>query len=360
MSYGGYPDLTGVKKILIVKLRHLGDVLLTGPVFASLKRALPDAQIDAYVYTEAFPMLEGHPALGRLIGYDRKWKKMGFFSRLLQEGRVLREIRKGGYDLVISLTEGDRGALAAKVAKAPIRVGFEPKGKWQKKIYTHVAKNCPGVRHTVERNLDALRRIGISPEERELYLHVPEEARKSIEQKIGTAPFVMIHPTSRWRFKCWPKEKMRQLAESLIQRGKKLVFTSGPDSAEMEMLEEITRGLDVVNLGGRITLKELAALIEKTELLICVDSVPLHMASALKKPVVAIFGPTSDVAWGPWRNKQARVVSQNLSCRPCYQDGCGGSKISDCLYTLPVSQVLDAVDGLLGGEELKLRVLETI
>jgi heptosyltransferase-3 len=72
--------------------------------------------------------------------------------------------------------------------------------------------------------------------------------------------------------------------------------------------------------------------------------VPLHMASALKKPVVAIFGPTSDAAWGPWRNPRAKVVAQNISCRPCYQDGCGGSKYSDCLHTLPVERVLEALD----------------
>ena len=125
-----------------------------------------------------------------------------------------------------------------------------------------------------------------------------------------------------------------------------MVFTSGPDAVEREMVAHIVEGLDVVNLSGRVTLKELAALIEMSELLVCVDSVPFHMANALKKRVVAIFGPTSDVTWGPWRNVEARVVAQNFSCRPCYQDGCGGSKMSDCLATLPVGMVLKAIDSL--------------
>lgn len=348
MTYGDYPDLNGVKKILIVKLRHLGDVLLTGAVFSALKRALPEAMVDAYVYSEAAPMLEGHPGVDGIIGYDRKWKKLGFFGRLKKEWEILRRIRKEGYDLVINLTEGDRGVLAAKMARARIRVGFEPKGKWQKKTYTHVVKHCPGLRHTVERNLDALRRIGIFPkeDERDLFLHVPDKAIEAMRNKLGDEPFIVIHPTSRWRFKCWPVDKMRRLAEELIQRGKRLVFTSGPDAEERAMLAEIAGGLDAVNLGGQISLKELAALIQMSELLICVDSVPLHMASALKKPVVAIFGPTSDVTWGPWRNTHARIVAQNFSCRPCYQDGCGGSKMSDCLHTLPVDQVLRAVESL--------------
>jgi len=95
-------------------------------------------------------------------------------------------------------------------------------------------------------------------------------------------------------------------------------------------------------------------LIEMSELVVCVDSLPFHMANALKKRVVAIFGPTSDVTWGPWRNKNARVVAQKMSCRPCYQDGCGGSKVSDCLATLGVSAVLEVI------EELESKVLSEV
>ena len=87
-------------------------------------------------------------------------------------------------------------------------------------------------------------------------------------------------------------------------------------------------------------------MIQMSEFLVCVDSVPFHMASALKKGVVAIWGPTSEVSWGPWRNPNARVVAQNLSCRPCFQDGCGGSKMSDCLFTLPVGQVWKGIESL--------------
>lgn len=348
MTYGDYPDLSGVRKILVVKLRHLGDVLLTTPVFTNLMQSIQRVQIDAFVYEEAKPMLEGHPAIHSLICYDRRWKKLGLFQRLAKEWRLLMMIRRNRYDLVINLTEGDRGALAAKISGAKIRVGFTPKGRWQKKLYTHVVKHCPGVRHTVERNLDALRRIGIFPEEtgRELQFHIGSLAAESMQQRLGSSPFVLIHPTSRWRFKCWSIEKMRSLVSHLLQRGKKIILTSGPDPIEIEMVEAIAKGFDVEVFAGKITLKEFGALINLSEVLICVDSVPLHLASALKRPVVALFGPTSDATWGPWRNPKARIVSQNFSCRPCYQDGCGGSKYSDCLQTIPVERVLAAVDSL--------------
>jgi len=344
MSYGDYPDLTNVRKILIVKLRQLGDVLLTGPVFSALKARLPEAQIDAFVYSESIPLLEGNPAISSFIGYDRNWKKRSFFYRLRQEAKLLRNIRRQGYDLVINLTEGDRGAIAAKYSKATVRVGFDPKGKGlfgKKKLYTHIAKNCPSLRHTVERNLDAVRRIGIFPEmeERDLFLQIDLSALERMKQQVGEK-FILIHPTSRWRFKCWPVEKMRALAIALLEEGFQLVFTSGPDPIEVAMVNQITQGLNVHNLAGKISLKELSALIQLSRLLICVDSLPLHLSSALKKPVLALFGPTSDITWAPWRNPHAQILSQNFSCRPCYQDGCGGSKRSDCLATLSVETVL--------------------
>jgi heptosyltransferase-3 len=346
--YGDYPDLTSVKKILVIKLRQLGDVLLTGPVFSALKSRMPAAQIDAYVYSESIPMLDGHPSLHECIGYDRSWKKGSFYQRILNELRVLRRIRAGRYDLVINLTEGDRGAVAAKISGAKIRVGFDPKGsglKGKKKLYTHVVKNCPSLRHTVERNLDAVRRIGIFPaqNERDLSLHIPDTDLKKMWGLAGSG-FILIHPTSRWRFKCMPVEKMRTLAEILVSRGHSLVFTSGPDKDELAMIQEISGAVPCLDLAGKVTLKELAALIELSAQVICVDSLPLHIASALKKPVLAIFGPTSDVTWGPWRNPAAQIVSQNFSCRPCHQDGCGGSKRSECLTTLSVETVLHALD----------------
>jgi len=240
--------------------------------------------------------------------------------------------------MVINLTEGDRGALAAKIAKAKIRVGFTPKGKWQKKLYTHTVKNFGGMRHAVERNLDALRCIGIFPKEehRELVFSINEKV------SIGT-PFILIHPTSRWRFKCWSVSHMRSLIEQLLKQGKRVVLTSGPDPIEIEMVEKIALGLDVESLAGKTSIKQLGSLIDQSECLICVDSVAHHMASALKKKVVVLFGPTSEITWGPWRNPHARVVTKQMSCRPCYQDGCAGSKYSDCLQTLPVQQVLSAI-----------------
>jgi len=343
MTYGNYPDLSKVRSVLVVKLRHLGDVLLTTPVFFCLKEALPSAQIDAYIYEEAKEILQGNPSISNLIGYDRKWKKLPFFARLKQELKLFLQIRKKKYDLVINLTEGDRGVLIAKISGAKVRVGFSPKGRIQKKWITHIVKQCPSPRHTVEKNLDSLRRIGIFPKEeaRALFFHIEDKTLTSMQKQIGEAPFILIHPTSRWRFKCLPVETMRALILSLESQDKKIVLTSGPDPIEMSMVQAIAKGTNAKVMAGKTSLKELGALISLSDQLICVDSVAHHMASALKKTVLAFFGPTSQTTWGPWRNPDAQIFSQNFSCQPCYQDGCGGSKYSDCLATIRVEKILE-------------------
>jgi len=362
MKYGNYPDLTRVKKILVIKLRHHGDVLLTSPVFSNLQAAIPQAEIHAMVYKDTVPMLEGHPAIQKFLSYDRGWKKLGFFGKMLKELALLKEVRKEKYDLVINLTEGDRGAIAAFVSGAKICVGIDPEGKGfrgKRKIYSHLVKNCKTPRHTVEKNLDALRRIGIfpTPEERDLFFSFPAESIKRVHQLLeenGLSPqdsrgYFLLHPVSRWKFKCWPTSLVAKLIQDLHQRGEKIVISASPDASELQMVDEILTlvpEVPVLNLAGKTSLKELGALIEMSRCLVCVDSVPLHMSSALKTPTVVLFGPTSEINWGPWQNQKARVVTQDLPCRPCFMDGCGGSKKSDCLLTLPVRRVLSVIDSI--------------
>lgn len=342
-----------MNRILVIKLRHLGDVLLSAPVFHVLKKKFPAACIDAYIYRESLPMLEGHPAINDFLLTDPSSKG----GSLKQELKLLWEIRKRKYDLVINLTEGDRGALAALFSGAPHRIGFDPgsKGLWgKKKIFTHLVKNCKQPRHAVERNLDALRCFGLFPdeEERKLEMHIPEVARERVEillrEKRVEKGFVAIHPVSRWFYKCQRPEQVARLIRALKDRGEEVVLTSGPGAKELKFIEEILTlaGGGATSFAGQLSLKELGALYLQSKALITVDSVPLHMASALKVPVVALFGPTSEENWGPWQNPKARVVTEPMPCRPCFMDGCGGSKRSDCLERLSTEAILRAYDEL--------------
>lgn len=144
---------------------------------------------------------------------------------------------------------------------------------------------------------------------------------------------------------------MAYLIQVLKQRGEKIILTAGPDTRECEMIEEILQlaGEEaIISLAGKLSLKELGALFLQAKALITVDSVTLHIASALKVPVVALFGPSSEENWGPWQHPRARVVAEALPCRPCHLDGCGGSKRSDCLDRLSIGAILKAYEEVSG------------
>ncbi len=357
IHYGDYPDHSTIKKILIIKLRHHGDVLLTSPVFSCLKNKFPKAEIDALIYEETRPMLEGHPAISTIYSYDTAWKKLPIMGKIGRELTLIKKIRSVGYDTVINLTEGDRGAINAWITGAPVRLGWDPGqdcffGK--RKIYTHIIKRSQRPRHMVEQNLDACRRMGIFPgrEERQLHLHIPNEAHLAIRKHltgVATGSYLLLHLTSRWLFKCWPLQKNIDLVRALQDRGIPLVLSAAPDSMELKLIDLILKKCKpegIVNLSGKLSLKELAALIRDSLGLITIDSVPMHIASALQKPTIALFGPSSEEAWGPWQNPHAAVLAAKFPCRPCNLDGCGGGKVSDCLAAIKLPEVINKIDEL--------------
>ncbi len=351
-------DLNTVRRALVVKLRHHGDVLLTSPVFTVLKNRAPHLELDALVYAETAPMLSGHPAIHAIHTVDRGWKERGLGYALAQEWRLLRTLRARRYDLLVHLTENPRGAWLAVLLAVPYAVvrDYRPRrGRLWHAAFTHRYRIPARPRHTVEIHLDALRRLGIqpAPEERRLVLVPGEDAERAVAERLrrhGLAPkgFIHVHPTSRWRFKCWEPEGYAALIDALQERGERVVITAAPDPAERQFVAEVTARLRraTVDLSGQLSLKELAALCAQAKCFIGVDSVPMHIAAAVQTPVVALFGPSGDLEWGPWMVR-ARIVTSGHSCRPCGLDGCGNGKISECLAALPVEQVLAAVQELL-------------
>src|SRR4029453_3493792 len=205
-------DLSRVRRALVIKLRHHGDVLMASPVFTVLKRAAPHAEVDALVYQETAPMLERHPAISILHTIDRSIKDRGPAAQLIGDGRLWGALRARHYDLVVHLTEHPRGAWLTRIAGA--RWGVAPErarsGWFWRRCFTHrylLPRSTP--RHAVEADLDALRRIGIWPEESEKKLvHVPgPDAEKRVAALLAThrlarGRFVLIHPGPRWVVTC--------------------------------------------------------------------------------------------------------------------------------------------------------------
>ncbi len=352
--------LHALRRILVTKLRHHGDVLLTSPVITALRNHCPDAEVDALVYADTAPMLSLHPGLTQLHTVDRGWKKLGALAQARAEWGLLSRLRARRYDLIVHLTEHPRGAWLARATGARWAVGPRRPGTFWRKSFTHqYASPAHARRHTVERNLDALRRLGLQPsgEDRRLTLIAGPEADVRIDTLLAEAGlhpqgFIHLHPASRWLFKCWPVEHNAALVRSLVERGAPVVLTAAPDARETALVAAIVEaaGVPVLNLAGQLSLKELAALSARARLFVGVDSAPMHMAAAVLTPTVALFGPSGEYEWHPWRVPHVVVASDHHPCRPCGLDGCGGGKVSDCLAHLPVAQVLAAVDALLGAD----------
>ncbi|CAI2003207.1 Lipopolysaccharide core heptosyltransferase rfaQ [Serratia liquefaciens] len=305
------PD-TSIQRILIVKLRHHGDMLLITPVINTLQQNYPQAQIDVLLYKETQEMLASHPALSNVFVIDRQWKKQGTKAHLSHELNLIRQLKARHYDLVVNLADQWRSAILARLTGALIRLGFDfPKrqGFLWRYCHTHLVPVSDHARlHTVEQNLSLLQPLGLPGVSQQVTMSYPSQDWQACEQLLQqqgiTGDYIVVQPTSRWFFKCWSEEKMAATISALQADGHSLVITSGPDQKEREMVARILAlcpPQGVVSLAGQLTLRQLAALIDHAKLFIGVDSVPMHMAAALQTPCVALFGPSKLVFWRPWQ-----------------------------------------------------------
>jgi heptosyltransferase-3 len=385
-------DFASLRRVLVIMLRHHGDVLLTSPVYSALRTAAPGVEIDALIYRETLPMLAFNPDLTTIHTIDRGWKKAGALAHVRAEWRLLSTLKARHYDLVVHLTDHRRGAwlvraLSPRHAVAPrlrnegMRCGADAiAARFWKTSFTHSYANASSVapgsalarRHTVEQNLDALRRLGLAIARPPSLTMVAgddgeRDAMALLDRLDVRESFIAMQPTSRWLFKCWPVASNAALVASLLRRGETIVLSCAPDERERAMLTAIAAAvrampgvpsdrLKLADDGG--SLNRLAALIARAKLFVGIDSAPMHIAAAMGTPTVALFGPSGEFNWGPWQVEHRVVTNESFSCRPCGQDGCGGGKVSDCLVRLPVHDVLAAIDDLtreVGGRDHPLR-----
>jgi heptosyltransferase-3 len=335
------------KRVLVIKLKQPGDVLVSTPVIAALKEAWPNCHLTFLVPKGTEEMVAGHPGLDDLLVVDRRretWR---------QKLRFIRELRGRRFDLVLELSGGDRGAIYAFLSGARERLGFERPGMpfWQRRgCFTRLLQRPPVKMHLVEQNLEALRALGIKPEKPRLRFFWDQEVEKRVQDLLavhGLAPgaFAVMHPGAGWRFKCWTPAGCARVLEHLHQRGLPVVITGTQAAHEQELLAAILMESRVapVNLAGRLSLKELGALIAQARLFFGMDSAPMHLAAAVDTPAVALFGPSGVFNWGPWGEGHL-VLQKDWDCAPCGRDGCQGSKISRCLTEMMPEEVLEAME----------------
>lgn len=351
-------EFAAIKRVLVIKLQHLGDVLLTTPVFSKLKEQYPHLEIDVLIYQETKVVLEANPCVHEIHTIDRTWKIQGKLHQLRHEINLGKRLQARQYDLIINLTDRWRGAWLTRFLRPSYSVS-QPyphrRGKFWRKSFTHIYRVPRQNRHTVEKNLDAIRRLGvqINSSDKTLTFVSNSSATDKIRDMLGGDRFgekkiIVIHPTSRWMFKAWHPQGFAKVIDHLYELGHRPVLISGPATMEIEYAQMIMKQVSspVIDLSGRLSLQECGALIELADCFLGLDSVAMHIASAVNTPCVALFGPTIDKVWGPWMVRH-KIITEQVNCRPCQLKGCGDGMVSECLQMIKPETVIESVVSML-------------
>ena len=350
-------------KILLVRLRLIGDVAFTTPLIGALRRHYPDAHLAYVVEPAAEPVVRGNPHLNDVIIAP---KRRGL-RRLIDDLSLARRLRRKRFDVAVDLHGGPRSAWLTWASRAPTRIGYSIKGRsW---MYTHVVPRAADLtpRHSVLNQWDLLEPLGIPaadpvayPMEMARDIHAAAFVERRLrEANLETNPLVVIHVSAGNPFRRWPPDSFIELISRLATRDpqRRFVLTSGPsqpDSA-LEIAAEARMKLGplahTVPDIGEFDLLELRALVNRAAVYIGGDSGPLHVAATTHTPIVALFGPTLAERSMPWRDPKwfAEAVQANgLACRPCNQRTCVHGDFR-CLGQITPAQVARAAERALKG-----------
>ena len=317
-------------RTLIIKPSSMGDVVQALPVLTALKEAHPEAHVSWLVAKAFAGILEGHPRLDGVILFDRE--RFGQFTFSLAVAtefvRFLEGLRRRRFTTVIDLQGLFRSGLLALATGAPARVGFRGARELAPLFYTAEVALGRHVVHAVDRYLAVARRIGLPAPEAQDHLPIPAEARSAIRGRLAEAglgpdePFLAVCAHARWPTKQWPPERFAAVLDRLrAERGARAVLVGSPAAADGARTIADRMRQPPIDLTGATTLKELAAVIGEARVMLTNDSGPMHVAAAVGRPVVAIFGPTNPMRTGPY-GPGHRVLAGRAACSPCYRRQC--------------------------------------
>jgi len=347
---------TEPKKILVIQTAFLGDVVLTTPLLQALRDRFPKAHLAILVIPGTREILAGHPGLDEILVYDKKGRERGL--RGLRS--IVRLLSDKRFDCCLLPHRSFRSALLAFAAGIPIRNGFvQSLGCW---LYSRRVWRDSSL-HEVRRNLQLLgplasgRSLDRSAPVTKLWVSSgvedPEWTNRFLsEHRIGpTDRVIAIAPGSVWATKRWVPDGFAAVIESLIVQNKRKVILLGSRDDRPVVDEILMRCREKpVDLSGRTTLRQLAAVMKRCELLITNDNGAMHVGVAQDIPVVAIFGSTTlSLGYGPFTDR-AEVVERSLDCRPCGRHGYSECPLGhfNCMKQITPEEVMTAAEKWLG------------
>jgi 3-deoxy-D-manno-octulosonic-acid transferase/heptosyltransferase-1 len=337
--------------ILIVKLSAIGDVVHTLPLLEVLRKNFPQARIDWVVEEEAGQIIMGHSMIDHvLVSHRKTWQKSLTKRRhrtatLREMFRFIRELRSHKYDLVIDLHGLFKSGVLTGLSRAKRKIGFTGGREGSSLFLTERPYYVNYDQHALDRYLKTIDYMGCTMYSWKGDIPVDGSDRDAIESFIlnndlQNKKIVAINPIARWKTKLWEPERFSLLADRVQKElNVKVVFTGSEQ--DRGVIDEIVREMETIplDLAGRTSLKALAYLYSKCDLLITTDTGPMHMAAAMGCPVIALFGPTAPWRTGPY-GKEHRVIREEMECSPCFKKKCDHLS---CMKDITVDGVFDTV-----------------
>jgi lipopolysaccharide heptosyltransferase III len=339
-------EWSDVRKVLVVRLRSIGDTVLATPSLFALKRFLPNAQVDILVEDWVAPVLQNHPHVDNVIVLER--------GGLMTRARVARELRAANYDVVYNLHGGTTATFLTRATGARHRVGFKSYQYGQ--LHNHQAPSPlllwqQQKTHSVEQQLALLGWTGVPVTDRpRTSLGISPSAAEKVNRLIDEAglsdkKIALIHPAAAFATKQWAVEKFARVVEFLAERGFTSIAIAAPN--EQALLEQLRSETSVNVVTFTLSLPEVTALTSRSQLFVGNDSGIAHIAAAVGTPSVVVFGSSNIAHWRPWNSAPAEVVFEEMPCQPCHGYFCAQFAQPECILRVPVGRVTAAIERLL-------------
>ena len=347
------------RRVLVIVTRRIGDVLLATPVLRSLRRAWPDATIDALVFSSTADVLSANTDVNHIHAIP---ERPSLLQHIVFIGKLFRR-----YDLALSLVAGDRPTLYAWLAGRK-RVGLllpTRKESWKRRFLHQWVPYDLNEKHTVLTHLSLLRALNV-PAIAAVTASWNNADERVVAQRLAplqTRRYVVLHLYPKFNYKMWSDAAWLELARWIRGQGLHIVLTGSHDAAELAYVQRLAQQMDTpLNLAGQLTLNQSACVIAKATAYVGPDTALTHIAATVGVPTVALFGPTDPLKWAPWPKGfdgshtpwqrlgdqtigHVSVVQGNAPCAPCNKEGCERhvASFSDCLLALPARRVIHAL-----------------
>jgi len=339
-------------EILIIKLSAIGDVTHTLPALEALHHRFPESTITWLIEEKSQDIIQGHPHLRRVLVSKRKtWLKNFkspslWYTTIKDINSFVRELRSKNYDMVIDFQGLLKSGMLVFLSRGKKKIGYEKAREMSSIFLNKRIPPYPMDCHAVERNINLVKYLGVKPEKVTFTVFIGEEDKRRAERYLSdnkinqNKRIVVISSQAGWATKIWNPLKLAKLSDKIIEDlDAQIIFTGGKD--DNPSVENILNSMDhmAANLAGKTTLKELAHILSLSDLMITMDSGPMHVASSMGTPTVALFGPTAPWRTGPYCNNSI-IIRNRLPCSPCFKRKCD---TMDCMNKISIDDVLGAV-----------------